>query len=96
MIKAICNYIYRLAVSVDQLLNVFLFGDPDETLSSRLSRNAHVWWVTPFYVLVNALFLIFAWQTHHCEKSFIFEYEKREKFHESHEEHYRHLKAILG
>ena len=41
------NYIYRLAVAVDQLLNVAICnGEPDETMSSvayRMERDGRFW-----------------------------------------------------
>lgn len=33
------RYIFRLLISLDQLLNTITNGEPDETLSSRLGRN---------------------------------------------------------
>lgn len=35
MLKA---YLWNLLIAVDQLLNTLAFGDPDETLSSRLGK----------------------------------------------------------
>jgi len=32
-------YFRNLLVAIDQLINSILFGDPDETLSSRLGKN---------------------------------------------------------
>lgn len=32
------GYLYRVGVSLNQLLNALTFGDPDETLSSRWGR----------------------------------------------------------
>lgn len=31
-------YLWNLLIAVDQLLNTLAFGDPDETLSSRLGK----------------------------------------------------------
>lgn len=31
-------YLWNLLIAVDQLLNTMAFGDPDETLSSRLGK----------------------------------------------------------
>ncbi len=31
-------YLWNLLVAVDQLLNTLAFGDPDETLSSRMGK----------------------------------------------------------
>lgn len=35
------RYARNLFISVDQLINVILGGDPDETLSSRAAKHAH-------------------------------------------------------
>lgn len=32
------RYLWRILISLDQLANTLLGGDPDETVSSRLSR----------------------------------------------------------
>ena len=34
----VVTYILNLAIGIDQLLNAILFGDPDETLSSRFGK----------------------------------------------------------
>lgn len=34
------GYIHRLLVAIDQLGNTVADGDPDETISSRVGRNA--------------------------------------------------------
>lgn len=38
------RYIVNLLIAVDQLANAILFGDPDETISSRASKRLHVWY----------------------------------------------------
>lgn len=38
--RPVLSYFRKLFVSVDQLLNVILGGDPDETMSSRLGKDA--------------------------------------------------------
>jgi len=37
------RYIMNVLISLDQLLNSFLGGDPDETISSRLGRVKRKW-----------------------------------------------------
>jgi hypothetical protein len=39
------RYLLNIAIAADQLLNAILFGDPDETVSSRAAKNAsrHGW-----------------------------------------------------
>ena len=37
------RYIFTLLISLDQLGNTILAGDPDETLSSRAAKRQDVW-----------------------------------------------------
>ena len=37
------RYLWNLFIAVDQLANAVLFGDPDETISSRAAKRSHVW-----------------------------------------------------
>jgi hypothetical protein len=39
------KYIYNILISLDQLGNTILFGDPDETISSRLGKNYRGTWI---------------------------------------------------
>ena len=32
------KYVYNLLISIDQLFNTILLGDPDETISSRMGK----------------------------------------------------------
>ena len=66
------RYLFNLLYSLDQLLNTFLGGNADETLSSRLYREG-----SRFRHVVNALFF---WQDEHCKQSFLNEYKRRTKF----------------
>lgn len=34
-----CNYIWNILISIDQLANAILGGDPDETISSRAGKR---------------------------------------------------------
>jgi len=34
------SYIWNILISIDQLVNTILLGDPDETLSSRMGKYA--------------------------------------------------------
>lgn len=45
MIKKIGKYLFNILVSIDQLANTILGGDPDETISSRVGklRKKRVW-----------------------------------------------------
>ena len=33
-----CQYFWNLLIALDQLANTILFGDPDETMSSRMGK----------------------------------------------------------
>jgi hypothetical protein len=33
------QYVWRLLIAIDQLLNTLFFGDEDETISSRLGKR---------------------------------------------------------
>lgn len=37
--KDVNQYLYRNFLSIDQRINVWLFGDEDETISSRMGRH---------------------------------------------------------
>lgn len=43
MTDFISRYIWNLLIAIDQLGNAILFGDPDETISSRAAKRMHVW-----------------------------------------------------
>jgi len=36
----ICKYCWNILIAIDQLINTFFGGDPDETLSSRMGKWA--------------------------------------------------------
>ncbi len=47
MMKFITRYFWNLLIAVDQLANTVFWGDPDETISSRMGRfikqdNCHI------------------------------------------------------
>jgi hypothetical protein len=49
------RYIWNILIALDQLANTILFGDPDETISSRAAKGQHKWY---WYRLGNFLELI--------------------------------------
>lgn len=49
------KYIHNLLISLDQFGNTLLFGDPDETISSRVGKNYHD---TFFETFINWLFKV--------------------------------------
>lgn len=58
------KYIRNILISIDQFANTLLFGDPDETISSRLGRNYDG---SRCEMFVNWLF---SWkQEDHCSES---------------------------
>ena len=61
------DYIENILIAFDQLINTILLGSPDETISSRLSRNRDVGFTKYGYVFVNKLFF---WQDNHCKMSY--------------------------
>ncbi len=58
------RYIWNILISIDQLANTLLAGDPDETLSSRMGKKRET--CKPCYWLCRILSLL---QPEHCEKS---------------------------
>jgi len=57
------KYIKNILISLDQLANTFLFGSPDECISTRLYKNYRGTWAEKF---VNWLFR----NPYHCYNSF--------------------------
>ncbi len=41
--KILGKYLLNVLISIDQLANAILLGDPDETISSRAAKRSHVW-----------------------------------------------------
>lgn len=70
------NYVLRLLIAVDQLLNVALCnGQPDETMSSaayRMEQEGRFWgFMRP---VIDALFSVF--EKGHCETAYLAERKK--------------------
>lgn len=87
----ILGFLVRILLSIDQLANVWLMGDEDNSISSRsymMEQTRGGWWV---YVrkFIDTLFF---WDEDHCRMSFIGEYVKKEQFLEEHEALYIHAK----
>lgn len=60
----ICKYIWNILISIDQLANTILGGDPDETISSRSGKRQHEQaWAKYLCKFLNWL------DTDHCKKS---------------------------
>lgn len=58
------KYIRNIFISLDQLGNTLLFGDPDETISSRVGKNYHD---TIFEKFINFIFWVKT--ENHCGES---------------------------
>lgn len=58
----------RVLVSIDQLGNTLTGGKPDETISSRVGRNAMAGkkWALIAEKAINALFWVLVGQRNHC------------------------------
>ena len=59
------KYIRNILISIDQLANTLLGGDPDMTISARLGRNYDGSWMKIF------VDWLFKWQGHdsHCDNA---------------------------
>ena len=71
------RYLRAHAVALDQWLNTWIGGDPDETLSSRAHRlrcKGHKYWGWT----AGAIDRLFFWQDGHCEASYRAEVERRQ------------------
>lgn len=71
------QYLYNLAISVDQLLNAALGGDPDETLSARAYRadRKNKVFGKVFRPLIDTLFF---WQNRHCYYAWLSEVDRKQ------------------
>jgi len=56
-------FVINILLAIDQLANVLMLGDPDETISSRAGR---VW---PNSLWARFIDTIMFWQTDHCHKA---------------------------
>jgi len=56
-------YLVNILLGVDQLLNVIMLGDPDETISSRCGR------VFPDSAITHFIDAIFFWKKDHCQRA---------------------------
>ena len=57
------TYIVNILLGIDQLVNVLMFGDPDETISSRAGR------VCPDSIFTKTIDFIFFWKKDHCQRA---------------------------
>jgi len=64
MTLKIKKYGWNLLIAIDQLINTIFFGDPDETLSSRMGKHEKDCKVCFYICMILNLF-----QKEHCIKS---------------------------
>lgn len=71
------KYLLQILIAIDQLVNTFLAGDADETLSSRAYRawRARKPFGMVFKPLIDGLF--YPIQRRHCEQAYEAEIAKR-------------------
>ena len=63
------DYLLRVAIAFDQLVNALLNGYPDETMSSRCWRlSERYWYAKVMRVIIDALFRFTG--PDHCKRSF--------------------------
>lgn len=73
------DYIYNILIGVDQLVNCFLGGYPDETISSRayrLSFKSKLGFILKTFID----FLFRPWGPNHCKASYESELERNHLF----------------
>ena len=65
MIDKLGKYIWNLLIAIDQLANAILWGDPDETLSSRMGKGLK----TDCLLCKPVCFFLDLIDPKHCHKS---------------------------
>jgi hypothetical protein len=67
------QYIYNLALSLDQFVNAILLGDPDESISGRCGRAIESgrpkWFVKPLAFVIDLLFLMVIGEEDHVKNA---------------------------
>ena len=76
-LKRVLDYLFKIGISVDQLANTILAGEPDETLSSRAYRadNKGRLFGRFFRPLIDGVFFL---QESHCAESYLSEVKRRQ------------------
>jgi hypothetical protein len=70
--KKLRRYFWNILISVDQLINTLLGGDPDETISSRCGKYRHRKICRFICQILDKI------EYRHCEKSIEIDEGKRE------------------
>lgn len=65
------RWVKRMLVGMDQLANAICFGNPDETISSRVGRGARKgnWLAIGLEPVIDALFWLLTRQWGHCRNN---------------------------
>lgn len=73
------DYIYNILIGIDQLVNCFLGGYPDETISSRAYRLS---FKNKFGSILKTFidFLFKPWGSNHCKASYESELKRNHLF----------------
>lgn len=70
MLQIIRHYILNILISLDQLLNTIIAGDPDETISSRVGKAAQRSKIAKVLEsIINLMFWPFKGNLNHCQQS---------------------------
>jgi len=71
------SYLLKISISLDQLANTILKGEPDETLSSRAYRadTKGRLFGRFFRPMIDGVFF---WQDAHCAESYLSEVKRRQ------------------
>jgi hypothetical protein len=83
MIRALKQYAYNLLLGLDQMVNVVLLGDPDESLSGRTGRammsGQAKWFVSPLSRGLDILAILLTGERDHCRNAVEPEERPKEK-----------------
>lgn len=72
------RWLVQVLVALDQLLNAFLGGFSDETLSARAYRNDSPVGKRRWRIARRAIDTLFFWEPGHCFKAFMAEIDRRQ------------------
>ena len=74
--KGIKWHAKQILIGVDQLINTFLGGWSDETMSARCYSNAQKYWYAKLGQIILD-FIFRPWGKNHCEESYKSELERK-------------------
>lgn len=76
-VKLLLAYFINISVSLDQVINALLFGDPDETISSRAGKARRLGSFKWTLIAEVIDWLCFVFEREHCRKSMERDRDKR-------------------